>query len=93
MSQFVNQQNARPGGYDPGAHKIPRFARYFLEDKPHYLDDPEGEWAQRDGMQHETGTTFIFSSHDPALLEIADDRIHIVDGRIDRVEFSMETLQ
>ena len=44
-------------------------------------------------MQHETGTTFIFSSHDPALLEIADDRIHIVDGRIDCVELSMETLQ
>lgn len=44
-------------------------------------------------MQHDTGTTFIFSSHDPALMEIADDLIHIMDGRIDGVKFSPETLQ
>jgi len=43
-------------------------------------------------MQHDTGTTFVFSSHDPALLEVADDRIHIVDGRIDRVEPASEIL-
>lgn len=31
-----------------GSYKIVRFNRYFLEDKPHYLDDPEGEfWFDR----------------------------------------------
>jgi hypothetical protein len=33
-----------------GAYKIVRFNRYFLEDKPHYLDDDRGEfWFQRKG--------------------------------------------
>jgi len=33
-----------------GSYKIIRFNRYFLEDKPHYLDDPEGEfWFDRKG--------------------------------------------
>ncbi len=33
-----------------GDYKIVRYNRYFLEDKPHYLDDPEGEfWFDRKG--------------------------------------------
>lgn len=33
-----------------GSYKIVRFNRYFLEDKPHYLDDPEGEfWFEKKG--------------------------------------------
>ena len=33
-----------------GKYKIIRFNRYFLEDKPHYLDDPDGEfWFDRKG--------------------------------------------
>jgi len=33
-----------------GDYKIVRFCRYFLEDKPHYLDDPKGEfWFERKG--------------------------------------------
>ncbi len=43
-------------------------------------------------MQNETGTTFIFSSHDPAILAIADDRIHIADGRIVRAASVLEAL-
>jgi putative ABC transport system ATP-binding protein len=44
-------------------------------------------------MQRSTGTSFIFSSHDPMLLEAADDRIHIVDGAIAGVERTTETVQ
>ncbi len=33
-----------------GSYKIIRYNRYFLEDKPHYLDDPEGEfWFEKKG--------------------------------------------
>ncbi|MFW6153905.1 MAG: LamG-like jellyroll fold domain-containing protein [Planctomycetota bacterium] len=33
-----------------GKYKIVRYNRYFLEDKPHYLDDPNGEfWFDRKG--------------------------------------------
>ena len=37
-------------------------------------------------MQRDTGASFVFSSHDATLLAAADDRVHIVDGRVDRVE-------
>ncbi|MBN2583462.1 MAG: hypothetical protein JXL80_10365 [Planctomycetes bacterium] len=34
-----------------GTYKICRYNRYFLEDKPHYLDDPDGEfWFDRKGQ-------------------------------------------
>jgi len=33
-----------------GSYKIVRHCRYFLDDKPHYLDDPEGEfWFDKKG--------------------------------------------
>ena len=35
---------------DAGSYKIVKFNRYFLEDKPQYLDDPEGEfWFDKKG--------------------------------------------
>lgn len=37
-------------------------------------------------MQRDTGASFVFSSHDSSLLEVADDRVHIVDGRVDFIE-------
>jgi hypothetical protein len=34
----------------PGSYPIVRYCRYFLEDKPQYLDDPEGEfWFDKKG--------------------------------------------
>ncbi|MBM4037793.1 MAG: LamG domain-containing protein [Planctomycetes bacterium] len=33
-----------------GSYKIVKFCRYYLEDKPHYLNDPEGEfWFDKKG--------------------------------------------
>ena len=34
-------------------------------------------------IQRETGTSVVFSSHDPAVLEAADTRVFIVDGELD----------
>ncbi|MBN2295385.1 MAG: hypothetical protein JXM70_23340, partial [Pirellulales bacterium] len=31
-------------GPDAGAYQLPRYSRYFIEDKPQYLDDPNGEF-------------------------------------------------
>ncbi len=40
-----------------GSYKIVRFNRYFLEDKPHYLDDAEGEfWFEK---KREGGRLYI----------------------------------
>lgn len=33
-------------------------------------------------IQRETGATFVFSSHDPALIDAADVRVRIADGQI-----------
>lgn len=45
-------------GGGAGNSKIIRSCRYFLEDKPHYLDDPNGEfWFQKKGSYK--GTLFI----------------------------------
>ncbi|MEM6458829.1 MAG: LamG domain-containing protein [Planctomycetota bacterium] len=36
-----------------GARHLPRWSRYYLEDKPHYLDDPKGEfWFERFGGEN-----------------------------------------
>ena len=37
-------------------------------------------------MQQEHQVSFIFSSHDPKVLEAADDAVHIHDGRITSIE-------
>lgn len=37
-------------------------------------------------LQRETGTSVIFSSHDPAVLEAADVRVFIVDGQLQLAE-------
>lgn len=54
-------------------------------------DEPTANLDQKTGadlialmrqMQRDSGTTFIFSSHDPQLIADADTRIQIVDGQI-----------
>jgi putative ABC transport system ATP-binding protein len=37
-------------------------------------------------MQQRQGVSFVFSSHDPKVLEAADDAVHIEDGRITRID-------
>lgn len=54
-------------------------------------DEPTANLDQRTGfelitlmrrMQKTSGTTFVFSSHDPQLISDADVRVQIVDGRV-----------
>lgn len=54
-------------------------------------DEPTANLDQKTGadlialmrqMQRDSGTTFIFSSHDPQLIADADTRIQIVDGQV-----------
>jgi putative ABC transport system ATP-binding protein len=44
-------------------------------------------------IQRETGTSVVFSSHDPAVLAAADTRVFIVDGRLDHVDAQQEAFQ
>jgi putative ABC transport system ATP-binding protein len=37
-------------------------------------------------MQQQHGVSFVFSAHDPKVLEAADDAVHIEDGRITRID-------
>ena len=37
-------------------------------------------------MQQQQHVSFIFSSHDPKVLDAADDAVHIHDGRITAIE-------
>jgi putative ABC transport system ATP-binding protein len=37
-------------------------------------------------MRAEEGATLVLVTHDPAVAELADRRIHLLDGRIERVE-------
>jgi putative ABC transport system ATP-binding protein len=37
-------------------------------------------------MQQRQHVSFIFSSHDPKVLDAADDAVHIHDGRITAIE-------
>ncbi|MCW8983806.1 MAG: ABC transporter ATP-binding protein, partial [Thermoanaerobaculales bacterium] len=37
-------------------------------------------------MRAEEGATLVLVTHDPAVAELADRRIHLLDGRIEREE-------
>ncbi|HBC88542.1 MAG TPA: hypothetical protein DCZ94_16465 [Lentisphaeria bacterium] len=67
-------------GYTSGSHKILRFSRYFLEDKPHYLDDPEGEfWFDK---KDDGGRLYIRSPGgvDPNMLQVeAAKHLNLID--------------
>jgi predicted ABC-type transport system involved in lysophospholipase L1 biosynthesis ATPase subunit len=38
------------------------------------------------GMKAKEGATLVLVTHDPAVAGLADRRIHLLDGRIDREE-------
>lgn len=41
-------------------------------------------------LQRDTRTSVVLSSHDPAVIDAADEVIHIVDGRIERIDTLQE---
>jgi putative ABC transport system ATP-binding protein len=66
-----------------------------LANQPELLlaDEPTANLDRRTGaeiisllrqIQRDTGTSVVFSSHDPAVLDAADERVAIVDGQLQR---------
>jgi putative ABC transport system ATP-binding protein len=86
----------KPGELSGGQRQRVAIAR-ALANEPELLiaDEPTANLDRKTGAdiidllrqtQRRTGTSVVFSSHDPAVLDAADTRIFIVDGEIERVE-------
>lgn len=86
----------KPGELSGGQRQRVAIAR-ALANEPELLiaDEPTANLDRKTGAdiidllrqtQRRTGTSVVFSSHDPAVLAAADTRIFIVDGEIERVE-------
>jgi putative ABC transport system ATP-binding protein len=86
----------RPGQLSGGQRQRVAIAR-ALARKPQLVlaDEPTANLDSRTGteiielmrqMQRQQGVSFVFSSHDPKILEAADDAVLIEDGRITRID-------
>lgn len=93
---LAKQARHRPSQLSGGQRQRVAIARALANRPPLILaDEPTANLDRRSGaeilallrqMQRSTGTSVVFSSHDPAVLDAADTRVFIQDGEIERVE-------
>lgn len=93
---LAGKEKHRPAELSGGQRQRVAIAR-ALANQPGLLiaDEPTANLDRKTGAdiiellrhtQRATGTSVVFSSHDPALLEAADTRVFIIDGEIEHVE-------
>ena len=93
----------RPGQLSGGQRQRVAIARALARNPQLVLaDEPTANLDSKTGteiielmrrMQRQQHVSFIFSSHDPKVLDAADDAVHIHDGRITAIERRLATTE
>ncbi|CAN0628529.1 Uncharacterized ABC transporter ATP-binding protein TM_0352 [Burkholderia multivorans] len=97
---LADKARSRPGQLSGGQRQRVAIARALAMEPCLVLaDEPTANLDSETGrsiialmrkLQRERRTSFVFSSHDPQLLSVADDIIRIVDGRVVGIERAIE---